>query len=521
MRRSVHLIIPTLLLALGLLAPLDAEARFNLRGRLTKASSWLKARTSSKFKGFRKAAPAPKMITAPKSGASKSRASKASTRAATKASARAASGDILTGYMSLGYKPTKKDLVVVYRVEPKGRTPIKKVAEALAAESSIGTWTAISTVNPAAASRLRPKVYSISKRGKRAHYVKIAYPQDLFEAGNMPQILSAVAGNIFGMKDVKRLRLVDIAFSEQMLKKLPGPAFGIEGVRKKAGVTDRPMVGTIVKPKVGLNPKEHAKVAKDAWVGGLDLVKDDENLSSMSFNKFNVRMKETFKALKQAQRETGHKKTYVPNVTAGTSEEMIKRAKLVKKLGGTTVMVDIVTAGWAGVGSLRAANLGLVLHGHRAGHAMMTRDKTMGMSMLTMAKVARAVGIDQLHVGTAGVGKMHGQAREVSRIQEAITQKTLKGNAIYLKQDWGKMKTTLPIASGGLHPGQMSKLVDRMGTNIVAQFGGGCHGHPDGTVKGAMAIRQALDAKMTGVGLRDYAKGHAELNRAIQKFGTN
>jgi ribulose-bisphosphate carboxylase large chain len=434
---------------------------------------------------------------------------------------RTSSDNITSGYLDLGYRPTKKDLVVVFRVEPRRGKPISKVAEHLAAESSIGTWTTISTLNPEAAQRLRPKVYSINKRGKRAHYVKIAYPQDLFEAGNIPQILSAVAGNIYGMKDVKKLRLVDVAFSEKMLDKLPGPAFGVEGVRQKAGVKGRPIVGTIVKPKVGLNPKEHAKVAKNAWVGGLDLVKDDENLASMSFNEFTARMRQTYKALNEAQKITGQKKTYVPNVTAATAEEMLRRAQVVKKLGGTTIMVDIMTAGWSGIGSLRNANLGLVIHGHRAGHAAVTRDPTHGMSMLALAKFARAAGIDQLHIGTAGVGKMHGGVKEVQRIQKAITSNKLRGNSVYLTQDWGKMKPTLPISSGGLHPGQMSKLVDRMGLNIVAQFGGGCHGHPDGTVKGAQAIRQALDAKMKGVPLQDYARGHAELARAIQKWGVD
>lgn len=278
------------------------------------------------------------------------------------------------------------------------------------------------------------------------------------------------------------------------------------------------MVGTIVKPKVGLSPREHARVARDAWVGGLDLVKDDENLTSQPFNQFSARMRETFKALKEAERATGQKKVYVPNITAETGE-MLERAKLVKKLGGTTVMVDIMTAGWSAIASLRKANLGLVIHGHRAGHAAVTRDRSHGISMLALAKLARAAGIDQLHVGTAGVGKMHGGARDVQRIQEAISSKKLRGNSVYLGQDWGAMKPTMPIASGGLHPGQVDRLIDRMGTNIVAQFGGGCHGHPCGTTAGAKAIRQAVDAKMGGVPLRDYARNHLELNQALTKWG--
>lgn len=435
---------------------------------------------------------------------------------------RAAATNIVTGYLDLGYKPTKKDLVVVYRVEPANRMPVAKVAEHLAAESSIGTWTDISTVNPAVAAKLRPHIFSIAKAGKRASFVKIAYPEALFEAGSASQILSAVGGNVFGMKEVKRLRLVDISFSDTMLKQMPGPAFGIDGIREKVGVTDRPIVGTIIKPKVGLPPKEHARVAYEAWVGGLDLVKDDENLTSMTFNGFDARMKETFKALRKAEKVTGQKKIYSANVTAPTVDEMLRRARLVKKLGGSTVMIDIVSAGFGAVESLRKANLGLVIHGHRAGHAAISRDKTHGISMLVLAKLARAVGVDQLHVGTAGVGKMDGRVGDVQRIQKAITSKTLGNSSIYLSQDWGSMKPVLPIASGGLQPGQMSPLLDRMGTNICAQFGGGCHGHPQGTTAGAKAIRQAVDAKLSGVPLEEYAKGkgHGELAAAIQKWGT-
>jgi ribulose-bisphosphate carboxylase large chain len=435
---------------------------------------------------------------------------------------RSAATNIVTGYLDLGYKPTKKDLVVVYRVEPANRMPVARVAEHLAAESSIGTWTDISTVNPQAAARLRPHIFSIAKAGKRASFVKIAYPEALFEAGSAAQILSAVGGNVFGMKEVKRLRLVDIAFSEAQLKAMPGPAFGIDGIRKKVGVSDRPIVGTIIKPKVGLPPKEHARVAYEAWVGGLDLVKDDENLTSMTFNSFDQRMHETFRALRKAERATGQKKIYSANVTAPTVDETLRRARLVKKLGGTTVMIDIVSAGFGAVESLRKANLGLVIHGHRAGHAALTRDKTHGISMLAIAKLARAVGVDQLHVGTAGVGKMDGRVGDVQRIQQAITSSALKASSIYLAQDWGGMKPTLPIASGGLQPGQMSQLLDRMGTNICAQFGGGCHGHPAGTTAGARAIRQAVSAKLAGVPLEDYARRSdaKELAQAIEKWGT-
>ncbi len=133
------------------------------------------------------------------------------------------------------------------------------------------------------AERLKPNIFSLSKKRKT---IKIAYPVELFEAGNMPCILSSIAGNIFGMKAVKNLRLEDISFPEKIVKSFKGPKFGINGVRKVLKVRKRPLVGTIIKPKVGLNPDKHAKVAYEAWVGGCDIVKDDENLTNQKFNPF-------------------------------------------------------------------------------------------------------------------------------------------------------------------------------------------------------------------------------------------
>ncbi len=420
-------------------------------------------------------------------------------------------------YIDLNYKPDSDDLVCEYYVEP-DNTSLEKTAEQIAAESSIGTWTTISTMNPDMASHLKPSVFHIDRKN---NHIKIAYNIDLFEMDNIPQIYSAVAGNIFGMNLLKNLRLEDIHFPKKIIKSFKGPAFGIGGIRKILKVKERPFVGTIVKPKVGLNETEHAKVAYDSWAGGLDIVKDDENLTSMKFNDFNERVIQTLKMRDRAERETGEKKIYMPNITSDT-DTMIKRADFVKEQGGEYIMIDILTSGWAALQTIRKMDFGMVIHAHRAMHGAVSRNHHHGISMMTLAKTARLIGVDQLHIGTA-IGKMEGSAEEITGIENDIEEDIIHQDRSrnILSQAWYGMKPTLAVCSGGLHAGMLPKLVNIMGNDIVAQFGGGCHWHPNGPMYGARGIRQALNAVMEKIPLKKYAKTHTELMEAISKFGVN
>jgi len=347
-------------------------------------------------------------------------------------------------YIDLKYKPPKDDLICSFRVEPAKGLSVKKVAEAVAAESSVGTWTNVKTMKPRIR-KMAARVFEI-----KGNWVKIAYPSVLFESGNMPEIMSSIGGNIFGMRAAKNLRLEDVEWPEKIKKSFKGPKFGIYGVRKLLHVKDRPLVGTIVKPKIGLNEREHAKVAYQAWIGGCDIVKDDENLTSQSFNNFEKRVKETLKVRDSAENKTGERKMYMPNVTAET-KEMIKRAKFVKKQGGEYVMVDILTAGWSGLQTLRDEGLNLVLHAHRAGHAAFTRNKKHGISMLVIADIARLIGVDQIHIGTV-VGKMEGGKEEVYHIEDEIEKGFIKEKGHYLEENWGNIKPVFAVCSGGAAP---------------------------------------------------------------------
>lgn len=422
-------------------------------------------------------------------------------------------------YVDFKYKPSKNDLICEFHVEPAQGVSIQQAAENIAAESSIGTWTDICTMS-SKIKKMGARAFEIKKLNERTSCVKIAYPSELFEKGNMPCILSSVAGNIFGMKIVDNLRLEDIHWPYSILKSFKGPLFGIPGVRKITRVSKRPLCGTIIKPKLGLGSKEHAKVAYQAWKGGIDIVKDDENLTSQSFNKFEKRVKETLKMKRKAEKETGEKKIYMANVSAET-KEMLRRANFLKNNGNEYLMVDIMTVGWSALQALRNENdkLKLVLHAHRAMHAALTRDKKHGISMLVLADVCRLIGMDQLHIGTA-FGKMHGVANEVVNINDEIEHRLIRSNSKghVLAEDWHDIKPVFAVCSGGLHPGHVPNLIQLLGKDIIIQMGGGIHGHPWGTEAGAKAARQAIDASMDKISLISYSKNHKELGMALKKW---
>jgi ribulose-bisphosphate carboxylase large chain len=398
-------------------------------------------------------------------------------------------------FVDLKYKPAETDLVCTFYVEPI-EMGLKETAGGVAAESSVGTWTELTTVKPYV-ERLAAHVFSIDE-----NTVNIAYPIELFEAGNMPNILSSVAGNVFGLRALRNLRLNDIEFPKKVIGSFKGPQFGIDGVRRLLRVMNRPLVGTIIKPKLGLKTVDHAKVAYDAWAGGCDIVKDDENLSSQLFNPFKYRVLKTLEMRDKAQSETGERKVYMVNVTAET-DLMVKRAEFVFAHGGEYVMVDILTCGFSALQTLRDQGFKLIIHAHRAGHAAFTKNPKHGIAMRVIAKVARIIGVDQLHVGTI-VGKMSETKQEVLENVEAC------------KMPMAGLRRVLPVASGGLHPRLVPALMATFGQDFVIQAGGGIHGHTNGTFAGATAMRQAVEATLEGNKIEEYAATHKELKTALE-----
>ncbi|MEF8937595.1 MAG: RuBisCO large subunit C-terminal-like domain-containing protein [Halovenus sp.] len=270
---------------------------------------------------------------------------------------------------------------------------------------------------------------------------------------------------------------------------------------------DRPVLATVPKPKVGLSTDQHAEVGYEAWLGGVDLLKDDENLTDQSFNPFEDRLTESLARRDQAEEETGERKSYLLNVTApGT--EMLERVDLAAEHGCEFVMVDIITTGWAALQQVRKRcdRHGIAIHAHRAMHAAFDRVPNHGVSMRVIAQLARLCGVDHIHTGTADLGKLENE--DTVGINE------------WLASDLAGLNDVLPVASGGLHPGLVPELLDRLGTNIAVQAGGGIHGHPDGTRAGARALRQAVEGTIAGHSLGGICADSPELATAIEKWGT-
>jgi len=416
-------------------------------------------------------------------------------------------------FVNQAYRPTPDDLLCLFKVEPASGFTIEDAAGRVASESSVGTWTEVTTMKPRIR-KLMAKAYEIE-----GDLIKVAYPIQLFEPGNMPQVISSIAGNIFGMKAIQNLRLEDIRWPRKLVKSFRGPLLGTTGIRKIFHVRERPLTATVPKPKLGLSAKEHARAGYDAWVGGIDLLKDDENLTSQTFNRFKERVRECFRLRARAEKETGERKSYLINVTAET-REMLRRAKAVADAGGEYIMVDILTTGWSALQTLReeCEDLKLAIHAHRAFHAAFTRNRLHGLSMLAVSDVARLIGVDQLHIGTA-IGKLESPREEVIALRDNLQQRKIESNLSSLGQDWGGIRPVLPTCSGGLHPGLIPELIKMIGTDIIIQAGGGVWGHPDGGRAGATALRQAIDVAMSGGKLEDAARDHKELRRALETWG--
>ncbi len=419
-------------------------------------------------------------------------------------------------FVDFSYKPKKSDLIACYYFEPARGVSEKDAMGRIASESSIGTWTTLST--------LTKKIYSMRARAfwKKDKLVKIAYSLELWEEGSIPGLLSGIAGNIFGMKAVKNLRLIDASFPKQFLRGFQGPNYGREAIKKIFKRKQGPIISTVPKPKIGMSSEQHAKVAYQAWTGGVDCVKDDENLVNQKFNRFEKRVSLLAKMRDKAEKETGEVKDAYINVTAPNLKELEKRVKLIYEHGFKYFMLDLVVSGFTAVQTAcdLAKELDMAIHGHRAMHAAFTRNKKHGITMLFLAKLARLAGVDNIHIGTV-VGKLEASKEEVLAIKEAITEKHVSEiMGVRLQQEWGRIKAMLPIASGGLHPGLLPELFRIYGTmDIGIQVGGGIHGHPSGTKAGAKAVIQAIEAYKQGIDLKEYAKSHRELAEALKKWG--
>ncbi|MEU6574805.1 form I ribulose bisphosphate carboxylase large subunit [Streptomyces sp. NPDC046805] len=440
------------------------------------------------------------------------------------------------GYWQPDYEPKPTDVLAAFRITPQPGVPPEEAGAAVAGESSTATWTVVWTDRLTAYDHYQGKCYRVDPvPGAEGEYIAyIAYDLDLFEEGSIANLTSSIIGNVFGFKPLKALRLEDMRIPPHYTKTFQGPAHGIVMEREHLGKYGRPLLGATTKPKLGLSARNYGRVVYEALRGGLDFTKDDENINSQPFMRWRDRFLFCMEAVNRAQAETGEVKGHYLNVTAATMEDMYERAEFAKELGSVIVMIDL-TVGYTAIQSMAkwARRNGVILHLHRAGHSTYTRQKTHGVSFRVISKWMRLAGVDHIHAGTV-VGKLEGDPNSVRGFYDTLRLDKVEADPVkglYFEQDWASMPGVMPVASGGIHAGQMHQLLDYLGEDVILQFGGGTIGHPMGIAAGASANRVALEAmiKARNEGrdflaegpdiLRAAAKHHRALDVALSTWG--
>ncbi len=402
------------------------------------------------------------------------------------------------GYWEPNHKILDTDVLAMFRITPQAGVDPIEAAAAVAGESSTATWTVVWTDRLTAATLYRGKAYRVDPvpGSPGQFFAYIAYDIDLFEPNSIANLTASIIGNVFGMKAVKALRLEDMRIPVAYLKTFQGPATGVVVERERLDKFGRPLLGATTKPKLGLSGKNYGRVVYEGLKGGLDFMKDDENINSQSFMHWRDRFLYCMEAVNKASAATGEVKGHYLNVTAGTMEEMYLRAEFAKELGSVIIMIDLVV-GYTAIQSMAiwSRKNDMILHLHRAGNSAYSRQKNHGMSFRVICKWMRMAGVDHIHAGTV-VGKLEGDPMMIRGYYDTLLDTHTDVNlqkGLFFEQDWASLNKCMPVASGGIHAGQMHQLLHYLGDDVVLQFGGGTIGHPQGIQAGAQANRVALE----------------------------
>ena len=421
------------------------------------------------------------------------------------------------GYWQPDYEPKDTDILCAFRITPQPGVDPVEASAAVAGESSTATWTVVWTDRLTSYENYQAKCYRVDPvpNADGQYIAWIAYDLDLFEEGSIANLTSSIIGNVFGFKPLKALRLEDMRIPAHYVKTFQGPAHGIVMEREYLNKFGRPLLGATTKPKLGLSARNYGRVVYEALSGGLDFTKDDENINSQPFMRWRDRYLFCMEAVNRAQAATGEIKGHYLNITAATMEDMYERAQFAKELGSVIVMIDL-TIGYTAIQSMAkwARANGVLLHLHRAGHGTYTRQKNHGVSFRVIAKWMRLAGVDHIHAGTV-VGKLEGDPNIIAGYYDTLRLDSIKADprkGLFFDQEWVRTPGVMPVASGGIHAGQMHQLLHYLGEDVVLQFGGGTIGHPMGIAAGAEANRVAIETmvKARNEG-RDYFKEGEEI----------
>jgi ribulose-bisphosphate carboxylase large chain len=409
-------------------------------------------------------------------------------------------------------------IIATYYIE----TPLKPeaAAEVLAGEQSSGTFVAVPGETDELKQRFAARVESVTALetvtspaipgavSTTGNYhrasVKVSWSIENF-GYNLPVLISTLQGNLYELRQFTGLKLMDIELPPSFGEQYKGPAFGIDGCRKLTGVTNRPLIGTIIKPSIGLSPQQTAGIVRTLAEAGIDFVKDDELLSSSANSLFNDRVDVIMQVINAHADKTGRKLMYAFNIS-GEMDEMLRRYEKIVNAGGTCAMISINSVGMAGVKRIGDQRQ-LAIHGHRNGWGMLTRHPLLGIDFRAYQKLWRLAGVDQLHVN--GIQNKFWETDDsvVASIEACLAP-------MY------KHHTVLPVVSSGQWGGQAPETWRRTKTiDLLYMAGGGIMAHPMGAAAGVMALQQAWQAAVDGLSIEEAASIYPEFAKSVEKFG--
>jgi ribulose-bisphosphate carboxylase large chain len=325
---------------------------------------------------------------------------------------------------------------------------------------------------------------------------------------SLPNVVSTVAGNLFELSPFSGLKLLDIQLPSAFLSRYHGPQFAVAGTRRLCGVYQRPIIGTIIKPSVGLSPQATAGLVGELVAGGIDFIKDDELQADGPHCPFEQRIPAVMQVINRHAGDNDHKVMYACNIT-GELDEMMHRHDIVEACGGTCVMVSLNSVGLPALTALRRYSR-LPIHGHRNGWGMFGRSPALGMSYIAYQKFWRLAGVDHMHVNGLQNKFCEDDASVISSARECLTP---------MFDVPGRGCEIMPVFSSGQSARQAPGTYQALGsTDLIFACGGGIVAHPGGIPAGVHAVRQAWEAAVAGIPLEQYAHDHPELQQALQKF---